>query len=79
MLCATDSGCADIDADRVLPFFSACPFFFSLCSADLVLLARELLRHPHWTLDAAQALGCDIAYAPQYLAAKPHFSKASIP
>jgi len=52
---------------------------FSVCSADLVLLARELLRHPHWTLDAAQALGCDIAYAPQYLAAKPHFSKASIP
>ena len=49
----------------------ACPFLHPYCSADLVLLARELLRHPHWTLDAAQALGCDIAYAPQHMSAKP--------
>lgn len=76
MLRVTCTGCADIDADS-LPFL-----FLFVClssSADLVLLARELLRHPHWTLDAAQALGYDMAYAPQYLAAKPAFSKASIP
>jgi 2,4-dienoyl-CoA reductase-like NADH-dependent reductase (Old Yellow Enzyme family) len=39
--------------------------------ADLVLLARELLRHPHWPLDAAAALGADIAWPEQYERAKP--------
>ena len=29
--------------------------------ADLVLLARELLRDPYWPLHAARALGCDAA------------------
>jgi 2,4-dienoyl-CoA reductase-like NADH-dependent reductase (Old Yellow Enzyme family) len=38
--------------------------------ADAVLLARELLRHPYWPLDAAQALGVDVPWPPQYLRAK---------
>lgn len=40
--------------------------------ADLVLLARELLRNPHWPLQAAQELGVDIAWPKQYERAKPH-------
>lgn len=39
-------------------------------SADLVLLAREFLRDPHWPLRAAKALGQDIAWPPQYARAK---------
>ena len=36
--------------------------------ADVVLLARELLRDPHWPLRAAAELGEDVGYwAPQYL------------
>ncbi len=35
--------------------------------ADLVALARELLRHPHWPLDAARALGQDTAWPVQYV------------
>lgn len=38
--------------------------------ADLVALGRELLRHPHWPLDAARALGHDIAWPKQYQRAK---------
>ncbi len=34
--------------------------------ADLVLLARELLRDPYWPLFAARALGAEIAWPPQY-------------
>jgi 2,4-dienoyl-CoA reductase-like NADH-dependent reductase (Old Yellow Enzyme family) len=34
--------------------------------ADLVLLARELLRDPYWPLHAARALGHDVAIPPQY-------------
>jgi len=34
--------------------------------ADLVALGRELLRHPHWTLDAARTLGYDIDWPKQY-------------
>ncbi len=34
--------------------------------ADLVALGRELLRHPHWTLDAARTLGYDIDWPRQY-------------
>jgi 2,4-dienoyl-CoA reductase-like NADH-dependent reductase (Old Yellow Enzyme family) len=37
--------------------------------ADLVLLAREFLRDPHWALHAAQALGVQIAWPAQYLRA----------
>ncbi len=39
--------------------------------ADVVALARELLRHPYWALDAARVLGDDIAWPKQYLRAKP--------
>jgi 2,4-dienoyl-CoA reductase-like NADH-dependent reductase (Old Yellow Enzyme family) len=40
-------------------------------SADLVMLARELLRDPHWPLHAAAALRREIDYwPPQYLRAK---------
>ncbi len=34
--------------------------------ADLVFLARELLRDPYWPLFAARALGAEIAWPPQY-------------
>lgn len=39
--------------------------------ADLVLLARELLRDPYWPLHAARALGAETAWPSQYLRAKP--------
>ena len=39
--------------------------------ADLVLLARELLRDPYWPLHASVALGCDVAWPVQYDRAKP--------
>jgi 2,4-dienoyl-CoA reductase-like NADH-dependent reductase (Old Yellow Enzyme family) len=38
--------------------------------ADLVLLAREMLRDPYWPLHAAQALGADIRWPDQYLRAR---------
>ncbi|HEX3466473.1 MAG TPA: NADH:flavin oxidoreductase/NADH oxidase [Candidatus Elarobacter sp.] len=34
--------------------------------ADLVILARELLRDPYWPLFAARALGADVSWPPQY-------------
>lgn len=34
--------------------------------ADLVFLARELLRDPYWPLFAARALGAEVAWPPQY-------------
>ncbi|KAJ7161387.1 NADH:flavin oxidoreductase 2 [Mycena crocata] len=34
--------------------------------ADLVFLARELLRNPHWALTAAKKLGCKVKPANQY-------------
>jgi 2,4-dienoyl-CoA reductase-like NADH-dependent reductase (Old Yellow Enzyme family) len=42
-------------------------------SADVVLLARELLRDPHWPLRAARDLGADddVRWPPQYLRARP--------
>jgi 2,4-dienoyl-CoA reductase-like NADH-dependent reductase (Old Yellow Enzyme family) len=39
--------------------------------ADVVLLARELLRDPHFTLRAAVALGAEGSWPPQYQRAKP--------
>ncbi|QIX61688.1 NADH:flavin oxidoreductase/NADH oxidase [Hymenobacter lutimineralis] len=39
--------------------------------ADLVLLARELLRDPYFPLHAAQALGAEVPWPDQYLRAKP--------
>ena len=38
--------------------------------ADVVLLARELLRDPHWPLRAARELGADVPWPPQYERAK---------
>jgi 2,4-dienoyl-CoA reductase-like NADH-dependent reductase (Old Yellow Enzyme family) len=38
--------------------------------ADLVALGRELLRHPHWPLDAARILGHEIAWPRQYRRAR---------
>lgn len=39
--------------------------------ADLILLARELLRDPYWPLHAARALGVDVPWPRQYERAKP--------
>lgn len=39
--------------------------------ADLVLIARELLRNPYWPLHAARALGDDVPWPKQYERAKP--------
>ena len=39
--------------------------------ADLVLLARELLRDPHWPLRAATELGVDMTWPSQYERARP--------
>jgi 2,4-dienoyl-CoA reductase-like NADH-dependent reductase (Old Yellow Enzyme family) len=38
--------------------------------ADVVLLARELLRDPYWPLHAAKELGADVAWPKQYERAK---------
>ena len=40
-------------------------------SADIVLLARELLRQPHWPLLAASELGAVIPWPMQYERARP--------
>jgi 2,4-dienoyl-CoA reductase-like NADH-dependent reductase (Old Yellow Enzyme family) len=37
--------------------------------ADLVLLAREMLRDPYWPLHAAEELGVDVSWPAQYLRA----------
>ncbi|KAJ7110022.1 hypothetical protein C8R44DRAFT_801208 [Mycena epipterygia] len=34
--------------------------------ADVILLARELLRNPHWALSASKQLGCKVKPANQY-------------
>jgi 2,4-dienoyl-CoA reductase-like NADH-dependent reductase (Old Yellow Enzyme family) len=39
--------------------------------ADAVLLARALLRDPHWPLRAAHELGAEVRWPPQYLRAVP--------
>jgi 2,4-dienoyl-CoA reductase-like NADH-dependent reductase (Old Yellow Enzyme family) len=39
--------------------------------ADLVLLAREMLRDPYWPLRAARALGAKSSWPVQYLRARP--------
>jgi 2,4-dienoyl-CoA reductase-like NADH-dependent reductase (Old Yellow Enzyme family) len=44
--------------------------------ADLVLLARELLRDPYWPLHAATALGVEGPWPKQYLRAKPQLAAA---
>jgi 2,4-dienoyl-CoA reductase-like NADH-dependent reductase (Old Yellow Enzyme family) len=47
--------------------------------ADLVLLAREMLRDPYWPLHAAEELGAEIAWPPQYLRAARRASQARKP
>jgi 2,4-dienoyl-CoA reductase-like NADH-dependent reductase (Old Yellow Enzyme family) len=44
--------------------------------ADLVLLAREMLRDPYWPLHAAAELGVPAPWPVQYLRAAPHGSPA---
>ena len=44
--------------------------------ADIVLLARELLRDPYWPLRAADALDADVAWPPQYARARPQPARA---
>jgi 2,4-dienoyl-CoA reductase-like NADH-dependent reductase (Old Yellow Enzyme family) len=39
--------------------------------ADIVLLARQMLRDPYWPLHAAQELGQTISWPAQYLRAAP--------
>lgn len=39
--------------------------------ADLIALARQLLREPYWPLHAAATLGVDLAWPDQYARAKP--------
>jgi 2,4-dienoyl-CoA reductase-like NADH-dependent reductase (Old Yellow Enzyme family) len=39
--------------------------------ADLIFLAREMLRNPYFPLRAAQELGVDVAWPPQYIRSKP--------
>jgi len=39
-------------------------------AADIVLIARELLRDPYWPLHAASALGVDVPWPSPYLRAK---------
>jgi 2,4-dienoyl-CoA reductase-like NADH-dependent reductase (Old Yellow Enzyme family) len=44
--------------------------------ADVVLLARELLRDPYWPLRAARVLGHEVTWPAQYLRAAPTGSPA---
>ena len=47
--------------------------------ADIVLLARQMLRDPYWPLHAAQELGQSISWPSQYLRAAPQGSPARHP
>ena len=47
--------------------------------ADMVLLARELLRSPYWPLEAAAELGHKISWPSQYLRAAPTGAQARTP
>jgi 2,4-dienoyl-CoA reductase-like NADH-dependent reductase (Old Yellow Enzyme family) len=47
--------------------------------ADVVLLARELLRQPYWPLHAAHELHEVTSWPPQYLRAAPHGSPERTP
>lgn len=40
--------------------------------ADMVFLARALLRDPYWPLHAATDMGAPVAWPPQYERARPH-------
>ena len=47
--------------------------------ADLVVLARELLRDPYWPLQAARQLQVPVSWPAQYLRAAPPGSLARVP
>lgn len=47
--------------------------------SDLVLLARELLRDPHWPLRAARELGHLVTWPAQYVRSAPAHSPAYLP
>jgi 2,4-dienoyl-CoA reductase-like NADH-dependent reductase (Old Yellow Enzyme family) len=47
--------------------------------ADLVLLARELLREPYWPLNAARELGQSMSWPAQYLRAAPRDASERVP
>jgi 2,4-dienoyl-CoA reductase-like NADH-dependent reductase (Old Yellow Enzyme family) len=47
--------------------------------ADLVLLARELLRDPHWPLRAARELGHLVPWPAQYVRSAPPHTPAYLP
>jgi 2,4-dienoyl-CoA reductase-like NADH-dependent reductase (Old Yellow Enzyme family) len=47
--------------------------------ADVVLLARELLREPYWPLHAAKELGDTASWPAQYLRAAPAGSREREP
>ncbi|HET6160809.1 MAG TPA: NADH:flavin oxidoreductase/NADH oxidase [Dongiaceae bacterium] len=47
--------------------------------ADMVLLARELLRSPYWPLEAARELGHDTTWPAQYLRAAPKGASGRTP
>jgi 2,4-dienoyl-CoA reductase-like NADH-dependent reductase (Old Yellow Enzyme family) len=47
--------------------------------ADIVLLAREMLRDPYWPLHAAETLGATATWPVQYLRAAPRGSTQRIP
>ncbi|MEI6207021.1 MAG: NADH:flavin oxidoreductase/NADH oxidase [Desulfuromonadales bacterium] len=47
--------------------------------ADLVLLARELLRDPYWPLRAARELGCVTPWPAQYVRSAPANTPAYLP
>ncbi|MGE4061913.1 MAG: NADH:flavin oxidoreductase/NADH oxidase [Rhodospirillaceae bacterium] len=47
--------------------------------ADLVMLARELLRNPYWPMHAAEALGHAASWPAQYLRAAPKGSTPRAP
>ncbi len=44
--------------------------------ADVVILAREMLRQPYWPLQAARELGSPVSWPAQYLRAAPEGSRA---
>jgi 2,4-dienoyl-CoA reductase-like NADH-dependent reductase (Old Yellow Enzyme family) len=47
--------------------------------ADLILTAREFLRHPYWPLRAARELGYQTSWPVQYLRAAPPHSEPRTP
>jgi 2,4-dienoyl-CoA reductase-like NADH-dependent reductase (Old Yellow Enzyme family) len=47
--------------------------------ADIVLLAREMLRDPYWAMHAAEALGDTASWPTQYLGAAPQRSTTRRP